>query len=186
MGNEEAAKDINNPEEFLFHADFSDESVFILPKNWEAVFIDCFGSNPKNYSIVTERLRLIVQKYKDHNAFPNKYDGLGVNDEGMGRYDDSNYYIGDPRVDNSKYAKYLTKEHTMAEIAKELLYVAIRPGLVQKTMQDVAESRGERPPLVTGTKQALEEPLSEDQSVQSRRLIMNTSPLLKHLAPYIN
>ncbi len=175
----------NNPEKSLFHVDFPDESLFILPKEWEGVFVDYFGPNPNNYAIISDRLNLISGKYREHNAFPSKADGMAVKDKSMGRYDDPKYYVGDPVLDDPKYAKHLSK-HTLAEIAKQILYIAIKPGLVQKTMQEVAEFRGERPPLVVSSKQILEEIISGEKPSQSGRLIMDPSSLLQHLGPYIN
>lgn len=188
MSEGDIKKENNFSEKSLFHADFSDESVFILPKDWEPVFIDYFGANPKNYTAVAERLRFIVQKYKDHSAFPDKFDGFDMEDEieSMTVYDNPRYYYEEDRGDwedrwesEHKGEEHNEKKHTMAEIAKQILYLAMRAGVMQQAIEPKEKQ-------LSGIKEMLRDIESGDTPSERTELLIEPLHFLKHLTPYIN
>jgi len=173
----------NNPEQSLFHAEFSDGTVFVLPKGWEPVFIDYFGTNPKNYRIVGERLTIIAQKYKDHNAFPDKFDGFDMkNDEleTMNVYDNPQYYFQEDRGNWEDRWESEHKKHTMAEIANQFFYLAMRPGIMQQAVESKKNS-------FSGINQLIQGIESGDAPTYRMQLLIGASHhFLRHLTPYIN
>src|SRR5712692_1878639 len=77
----------------LFRLEFEDGSLFELPKEWEDVFVDYCGQNPKLYARLAERVRFVLGKYIEHRAWPSKFDGIGMEGvEGDTKFDEDDFY----------------------------------------------------------------------------------------------
>lgn len=83
---------MEQPHNPLFVIEFSNGSRFELPKEWEDVFVDYFGSGESGHAQLAERIRYIVLKYIEHRAWPSKFDGITMEEAtGDSRYDDPEF-----------------------------------------------------------------------------------------------
>jgi hypothetical protein len=144
----------------VFEVSFADGSRFALPREWEDVFADSFGFNPAVRPEVEARLRFLVAKYEEHRAWPSKFDGIGVDDETDARYDNPDFYW--ERWDDRQGADRLwvglpPGTPTSAEVAEAVMYQEMRPGLLQKALQAMAEETGRPAPRVLTPEQFLRE-----------------------------
>ncbi len=150
----------------LFSMDFSDGSRLDLPTEWEDVFVDYFGEGEKGHALLAERIRFIVGKYVEHRAWPSKFDGIAMEDaRDDSQYDDSEYYFEswDEWGDAGRAWARRTLHHpTNADIAEALLYQAMRGGIMQKALNEMAKKDGRRPTRVVTPKQFLEELENDD------------------------
>ncbi len=131
----------------LFSVSFDDKTTFILPKDWEDVFVDYYGHDPKLYPEVAESLKWQTGKYVEHKAWPCKFDGIQWEiehrEENPTMYDDLEFYWepwskwpeegkewGVPRA-------WIKPPPTYAQVAEAVLYFAMRGGLLQKALQQL-------------------------------------------------
>ncbi|MGH2536017.1 MAG: hypothetical protein ACRDHL_01335, partial [Candidatus Promineifilaceae bacterium] len=77
-------------EKSFFSLSFADGSRFVLAEEWEEVFVAYYGADPAAYAPLAERLRTVAGKYNEHQAWPSKFDGAGLETKGqdISRYDD--------------------------------------------------------------------------------------------------
>lgn len=135
--------------EFLF----DDGSIFVVPAEWREVYDKYFGA--ADPAEVEARLRFVVSKYMEHEAFPTKFDGIGVAAEGDARYDDPAYYF--ETWDDADEWERRDRPPTMAAVAEAVLYQAIRVGLMQQAANDYAAAHGTTPIRVLTPDQLLDE-----------------------------
>jgi len=141
----------------MFIVPFDDGSVFELPEEWEPVFVDYFGPNPESYKAVEVRLRFITGKYMEHKAWPSKFDGIGVEISGDEKYDEPNFYW-ETWEDSLDYRQeWSGRAPTWSEVAEAVLYQQMRPGILQKVLQDYAEKTGKPAPRVVTPRELLRE-----------------------------
>lgn len=134
----------------IFSVKLADKSVFNLPKEWESVFIDYYGSGQTNYQVVADRLKFVVQKYVRHKAWPSKYDGIGLEEiDNDSKYDNPDFYW--------ETWKSRDKKPTQAEIADQVMYQSMRVGILNKSLQDYANRKGKQVPRVVTPEQFLKE-----------------------------
>lgn len=138
---------------------FPDGSRFVLPEVWEDVFADTFGFNPDILPEVETRLRFLVAKYEDHQAWPSKFDGIGMDDESEDdlRYDVSDFYWEHWDDERHIWTDRPVGTPTSAAIAEAVLYQSMRGGLMQKALQTLAEETGRPAPRVVTPEQLLRE-----------------------------
>ncbi len=146
----------------LLTVDFPDGSRFSLPQEWEDIFVDAFGHNPDIHGPVAERLRFVTGKYVEHRAWPTKFDGIGfpegrVRDEWL---DDRDFYWerweewGD---EGRRWGDRVIREPTWADVADGVMYKFLRPGILQKALQTMAERDGRPAPRVISAERFLAE-----------------------------
>lgn len=149
MANKEQQKENNKTSTFSIA--FEDGSQFVLPPAWEDVFQKYFGKDPVFYPWVEQQIRFIAKKYFEHQAWPSKFDGLCLSEEELKddkKFDDLRYYTEgwDERklFFNDEETKP-NKTPSLADIAHDVLYQAMRVGLMQKTLDDYAKEKGTKP-----------------------------------------
>jgi hypothetical protein len=154
----------------MFALSLPDDSEFELPVEWEDVFVDYFGPNPAFHPQVAERLVYVTGKYVEHRAWPSKFDGIGFEIESDLRYDDPDFYW--EHWDEWEEAGLQWGNRTIhvppnwAEVAEAVLYQQMRPGILQKILQQMAEETGRPAPRVVTPEQLLRE-LEADQPADS-------------------
>lgn len=133
----------------LLSVRFKDRSTFVLPKDWEDVFVDYYGPNPRFYLKVAKRLRFVTGKYIEHEAWPHKLDGLGqLLDRGDEEgdildtdYDEPSFYSElwsewpEAGIDFGIPRRKITNPPKWADVAEAAMYQSMRGGLLQKALQ---------------------------------------------------
>lgn len=148
-------------EKSLFSLSFADGSHFVLPEEWEEVFVATYGADPAAYPPLAERLRYIVGKYIEHRAWPSKFDGLGLETESpdIGRYDDPDFYFEHwddlAREGFAWDGRPLSVPPTWTEVAEAVLYFSMRAGLLQQALDRLAKEQGKEAPQVVTPEQFL-------------------------------
>ena len=162
----------------LFAVSFEDGSSFVLPTDWEDVFVSYFGADRRKYGDLADRLRFVVGKYLEHRAWPSKFDGIALEDEdalGDSKYDSPDFYAESWEDHWAKVSRLSsvpgaaetpkdTKLHlrtsrppTWAEIAEDVLYQHMRPGILQKALDEYSRREGGKAPRVVTPEQLLKE-----------------------------
>lgn len=141
---------VEQPREPLIKVDFEDGSTFKLPVDWEDVFMDRFGFNQEVYPAVIERLMFVANKYIEHQAWPDKLDGifLGEREDELGesKYDTYDYYEefwcdwGEAGLEWGE--ERIFDPPTAAQVAKAVMYQQLRIGIMQKALDNYREQYG--------------------------------------------
>jgi hypothetical protein len=162
MGDSKGAEPDGSLRPALIEVSFPDGSRFSLPREWEDIVVDAFGHNPDVYGAVAERLRFVTGKYVEHRAWPTKFDGI-IFTEGPTRdewLDDPDFYWehweewGD---EGRQWGNRVIREPTWADVADGVMYKFLRPGILQKALQAMAEERGVPAPRVVSPERFLTE-----------------------------
>jgi hypothetical protein len=104
-------------------------------------------------------LRFLVDKYAEHQAWPNKFDGIGMEEEGDEKLDDPNFYSEhwDEWGDEGKtWATRTIHRPSLADIAEAVLYQEMRAEILQLALDKLAEKTGQPAPRVMTPEQFLD------------------------------
>lgn len=153
----------NKGDQPIFVVSFEDGSRFVLPADWEDVFVSYFGSDTSGYADIAGRLRFVVGKYLEHRAWPSKFDGIAIEDEeaaGDSKYDSPGFY-GESWIEwgeeGHAWGDQVIHTPTWAQVAEALLYQHMRSGILQKALDEHAKREGGKAPRVVTPEQLLVE-----------------------------
>lgn len=165
MGNKERTEEEGKPYIPLLSVEFEDKSRFDLPQEWEDVFVDYYGHDPKFYPEVAGRLKFVTGEYVEHRAWPSKFDGLQyeieedeiVKEVGDEKYDDPEFYWQPWDKEeiiwgSGDQGRKVEIPPSFAEIAEAVMYFSMRSGLLQKYLQQLGSKT-----RVVNTEQFLKE-----------------------------
>jgi hypothetical protein len=144
----------------LFAVDFEDGSRFELPDEWQDVFVDYYGFDAVQYPALADRLRFVTGKYVAFQAWPTKYDGLGLEDLGDAQYDTADHYFelwSEWGTTGRQWGKRTIVAPTFADVAEAVMYQSMRSGILGKALQAEAERTGTRPVRVVSPAQFVKE-----------------------------
>jgi hypothetical protein len=145
----------------LFRLEFEDGSLFELPNEWEDVFVDSYGQNPKVYARLAERVRFVLGKYIEHQAWPSKFDGIDMEEgEGDTKFDEDDFYwerwVDWGEAGREWDGRKILKP-TWAEIAEAMLYQSMRRGILQEALDEMATKEGQKQARVVTPEEFLDE-----------------------------
>ena len=125
-------------QEPLFTIVFEDGSLFSLPKGWTEAFIEKFGT--ENHDEIIEKIRVITSKYREHNAWPCKFDGIGCEDENDSKYDNPDFYWEHwtdwhSGNEHGMRGKKINIPPSWAETAEALVYQILRVTLMSQALR---------------------------------------------------
>ncbi len=143
----------------MFRVKFRDDSAFELLPEWESIFIDYYGRDTGRHARLAERLKFLVDKYAEHQAWPSKFDGIGIEEAGDEHFDDPDFYFehwDEWGTEGKIWGKRKIQHPTLADLAEAALYQEMRSGILQKALNKLAEKSGQPAPSVMTPEQFLD------------------------------
>jgi hypothetical protein len=96
-------------------------------------------------------LKFLVDKYAEHQAWPSKFDGIGMEELGDEKLDDPGFYTehwDEWGAEGKAWGKRKIQHPTLADLAEAVLYQEMRLGILQEALNKLAKKSGQPAPRV--------------------------------------